>query len=99
MTAAEIAALLGARVQGDPAVKITGVAPLERAAGSDLSFLSNPKYHEAAMASSAGAILASSAEGLPGRTVLICADPYVAFARVLQDRMDDGQLEFVHLIP
>ena len=85
MTAAEIAVLVGARVHGDPAVNLTGVAPLECAAGGDLSFLSNPKYHEAALASSAGAILAASAEGLPGRTVLVCADPYAAFARVLQE--------------
>lgn len=84
MTAAEIAELVGAVVQGDAAVRITGVAPLERAGGSDLSFLSNPKYREAALASSAGAVLASSADGLAGRTVLICADPYAAFARALQ---------------
>jgi UDP-3-O-[3-hydroxymyristoyl] glucosamine N-acyltransferase len=84
MTAAEIAALVGARVQGNPAVDLTGVAPLERATGSDLSFLSNPKYGEAALASMAGAILASSADGLPGRTVLVCDDPYAAFAKVLR---------------
>jgi UDP-3-O-[3-hydroxymyristoyl] glucosamine N-acyltransferase len=84
MTAAEIAALVGARVQGDSAVDLTGVAPLERATGSDLSFLSNPKYGEAALASGAGAILASSADGLPGRTVLVCDDPYAAFAKVLR---------------
>ncbi len=84
MTAEEIALLVGACLQGDPTVGLTGVAPLERATGSDLSFLSNPKYHEAALASRAGAILASSAGGLPGRTVLVCANPYAAFARVLQ---------------
>jgi len=84
MTAAEIAALVGARIQGDPAVDLTGVAPLERATGSDLSFLSNPKYRDAALASGAGAVLASSADDLPGRTVLVCADPYAAFAKVLR---------------
>jgi len=80
MTVTEIATLVGASIQGDAAARITGVAPLERATGSDLSFLSNPKYHEAALASSAGAILASSADGLPGRTVLVCANPYAALA-------------------
>jgi UDP-3-O-[3-hydroxymyristoyl] glucosamine N-acyltransferase len=84
MTAAEIAALVGARIQGDPAVDLTGVAPLERATGSDLSFLSNPKYRETALASGAGAILAGSADDLPGRTVLVCDDPYAAFAMVLR---------------
>lgn len=84
MTAAEIAALVGARIQGDPAVDLTGVAPLERATGSDLSFLSNSKYRDAALASGAGAVLASSADDLPGRTVLVCADPYAAFAKVLR---------------
>jgi len=83
MKADEIAALVGARVEGDPAVELSGVAPLERATGSDLSFLSNPKYREAALSSAAGALLASSAVDLPGKTVLVCADPYAAFAKVV----------------
>jgi UDP-3-O-[3-hydroxymyristoyl] glucosamine N-acyltransferase len=84
MKAAEIAVLVGARIEGDPSVELDGVAPLERATGSDLSFLSNPKYREAALSSAAGAILASSADDLPGRTVLVCADPYAAFATIMQ---------------
>ncbi len=84
MKAAEIAALVGATVEGDPAVELSGVAPLERAAGSDISFLSNPRYRDAALRSAAGAILASSGSDLPGRTVLVCADPYAAFARIMQ---------------
>ncbi len=83
MKASEIAALVGARIEGDPAVELRGVAPLDRATGSDVSFLSNPKYRDMARNSAAGAILAASAEDLPGRTVLVCANPYVAFARVL----------------
>ena len=84
MKAAEIAQHLSARVVGDPEVEILGLAPLDRATGSDLSFLSNPKYREAARVSAAGAILVAEGENLPGRTLLVCGDPYAAFARALQ---------------
>jgi len=83
MKASEIAALLGARVEGDPTVELTGVAPLDRASGRDLSFLSNAKYMGAARDSAAGALLADSADGLGGKTVLLCSNPYAAFARAV----------------
>jgi UDP-3-O-[3-hydroxymyristoyl] glucosamine N-acyltransferase len=84
MKVAEIAERLSARVVGDPEVEILGLAPLDRASGSDLSFLSNPKYRETARVSAAGAILVAEGEHLPGRTLLVCAAPYAAFARALQ---------------
>jgi UDP-3-O-[3-hydroxymyristoyl] glucosamine N-acyltransferase len=83
MRAAEIAERLSVRVVGNPEVEILGVAPLDRATGSDLSFLSNSKYREAARVSAAGAILVAEGESLPGRTLLVCPEPYAAFARAL----------------
>lgn len=84
MKVGELASLLGARLAGDPEVDILGVAPLDRATALDLSFLSNPKYRDAARSSSAGALLVAEGEDLPGRTLLVCADPYLAFARALR---------------
>ena len=51
---------------------------------SDLSFLHNPKYAAQARASRAGAILARDAEALPGRTVLVCGEPYLALAKAIE---------------
>jgi UDP-3-O-[3-hydroxymyristoyl] glucosamine N-acyltransferase len=84
MKASALAEYLGARLAGDPEVDVRSVAPLDKATGSDVSFLANPKYREAARASEAGVLLVSEGESLPGRTVLVCADPYAAFARTLQ---------------
>ena len=43
-TAAQIAALLGGKVEGDPEAKVCNVARIEDGAPGMLSFLSNPKY-------------------------------------------------------
>lgn len=43
-TAAQIAALLGGKVKGDPEAKVWNVARIEDGAPGMLSFLSNPKY-------------------------------------------------------
>ena len=42
--AAQIAALLGGKVEGDPETKVWNVACIEDGAPGMLSFLSNPKY-------------------------------------------------------
>ncbi len=84
MRAGEVARLLQASIAGDAGVELAGIAPLDRAEGRDLSFLSNPKYREAARKSRAGAILVASPEGLEGRTLLIHANPYAALARAVE---------------
>ena len=43
-TAAQVAALLGGKVEGDPEVKVSNIARIEDGAPGMLSFLSNPKY-------------------------------------------------------
>ena len=53
------------RVSGDPGLRLTGVAPLETAGPSDLSFVSDERRATAAAASRAGAVLAAS-EALAG---------------------------------
>ena len=54
----ELAGAIGARLEGDPAFVVTGVASLEQAGPEDLSFLANPRYEAAALASRAGALIA-----------------------------------------
>ena len=82
-TLAEIAAHVGGTVEGDPQRRVEAVAPLASAGPGDLSFLANPRYARAAVASGAGALLAAPGEDLPGRDVIRVADPYLALALTL----------------
>jgi UDP-3-O-[3-hydroxymyristoyl] glucosamine N-acyltransferase len=63
---------------------ITGVAGMERAGPTELTFLANPKYAHKVKQSHAGAILVSKpVEGLE-MAQLLSAHPYVDFARALE---------------
>ncbi|BDG08338.1 UDP-3-O-(3-hydroxymyristoyl)glucosamine N-acyltransferase [Anaeromyxobacter paludicola] len=80
---AELAARVGGEVQGDGALRVERVAPLETAGPADLSFFSNPRYREAFEASRAGAVVLEPGAAAPaGRTVLRVKNAYLAFARI-----------------
>ena len=57
----ELAARLGCRLVGDGAISITGVAGMEQAGSSQLTFLANPKYAHKVKDTRAGAILVAEA--------------------------------------
>jgi UDP-3-O-[3-hydroxymyristoyl] glucosamine N-acyltransferase len=44
MRLGELAELTGARVEGDPALEVTGAAGLDEAEAGHVTFLSNPRY-------------------------------------------------------
>ncbi len=82
-TLGELAALVGGQVEGDAALAIAGVAPLEEAGPGQVSFFSNKKYRAAFEASRAGAVVVEQGEVVPpGRTVLRAPSAYLAFARI-----------------
>jgi UDP-3-O-[3-hydroxymyristoyl] glucosamine N-acyltransferase len=82
-TLAELARRVGGVVQGDGTLPVEGVAPLEDAGPTELSFFSNKKYRKAFEASRAGAVLVEPELDVPaGRTVLRVKNAYLAFARV-----------------
>src|SRR5213080_2347500 len=64
-TLLQVARAVGGRVSGDGRRRLTGVAPLESAGPSDLSFVADERRAGAAAASGAGAVLAPS-EALAG---------------------------------
>ncbi|HET7342656.1 MAG TPA: UDP-3-O-(3-hydroxymyristoyl)glucosamine N-acyltransferase [Methylomirabilota bacterium] len=69
-TLGELAEALHARLEGDPARIVTGVAPLDSAGPDQISFLTDPRYREAARTSRAGAFLApADVADLPGPTL------------------------------
>ncbi|HEY7514459.1 MAG TPA: LpxD N-terminal domain-containing protein, partial [Vicinamibacteria bacterium] len=82
-TLSELAARVGGDVQGDGALRLEGVAPLEEAGPAQVSFFSNKKYRRAFDASRAGAVVVEpDAEVDAGRTVLRVRNAYLAFARI-----------------
>jgi UDP-3-O-[3-hydroxymyristoyl] glucosamine N-acyltransferase len=82
-TLAELAARVGGTVEGDGALRLEGVAPLEDATASDLSFLSNRKYRAAFEASKAGAVVVEPDVEVPaGRALLRAPNAYLAFAKI-----------------
>jgi UDP-3-O-[3-hydroxymyristoyl] glucosamine N-acyltransferase len=83
LTAGVIAEVVGGKLVGDGSVVVTGVAPLDRASPSDLSFLGAAKYASLFASSRAGVvlILPELAEA-PGQTP----------ARVIVDRPQEALL-------
>jgi UDP-3-O-[3-hydroxymyristoyl] glucosamine N-acyltransferase len=80
----EIADRLSCTLEGDGSVEILGVATLERAGAGDLSFLTNPKYHNDAKKTAASAILVGK-DSPPMRVPLLRHEnPYLAFARAIE---------------
>jgi len=82
MRVAEIAAFLRARFEGNGDASIEGVAPIESASPTQLSFVGNRKAAAAAIESGAGCLLVTD-EFPSGRTLIRCGDPRAAFARVI----------------
>ena len=83
----ELAALLGGELLGDPGLVIRRIGPLDGATPETIAFLSNPRYQAQLAGSAAGAVIVGpamrDAAALRGTTI-VCADPYVAFARLTQ---------------
>lgn len=86
MRASEIAKLVGGEFDGATDPEITGVAPLDRATASELSFVAHPKYVAYLAASGAGAVLATESLMPRGSTTLpriVVDDVHRALAEVL----------------
>ncbi|MCP4896420.1 MAG: UDP-3-O-(3-hydroxymyristoyl)glucosamine N-acyltransferase [bacterium] len=80
----ELAQRLNAVVVGDPEIEVTDIRSLDEATSGELSFLHNPKYVDQAVESDAGAILVADESLLPGRTLLVTPQPYLAMAQALE---------------
>jgi len=60
LRAADVAAAVGGALQGDPDLRLMGIAPLDRAGPGDLSFLASVKYAKQLATCAAGAVLITS---------------------------------------
>src|SRR5260370_23764119 len=80
-TAKDLAEAVGARLEGDGAVELAGVAAPERAGTRDLIYVESAKQAKRAVVSAALCVIAAEGITLPGKTVLRSALPKMAFAR------------------
>jgi UDP-3-O-[3-hydroxymyristoyl] glucosamine N-acyltransferase len=80
MKLAELARVLGAVCQGDEDIEISGVAGIEDAGPSDVTFVANPKYTSHARTTKAAAVIVGpDFPEIPAAT-LRTANPYLAFS-------------------
>src|SRR5712664_2244875 len=80
-TAKELAEAIGARLEGDAAAEIRGVAAPERAGPHDLIYVETAKHAERAATSAALCVIAGPGMVIPDKTVLRHAQPKAAFAK------------------
>ena len=84
MKLGDLAARLGATLDGDPELEITSAAGIEEAGSGQLTFLANPRYVPLARTTSAAAVLVDPGfESIPAATLRI-KNPYLAFAHALE---------------
>jgi UDP-3-O-[3-hydroxymyristoyl] glucosamine N-acyltransferase len=80
-TAGELAKEIGAQVEGDASLEITGVAAPERAGNKQLIYVESSRHVDRAASSQAMCVVAPEAVNLAGKTLLRSGQPKVAFAK------------------
>ena len=87
-TAKELAEAIGAKLEGDGTLEVSGVAAPERAASRDLIYVDSAKHAARASASAALCVIAPEELPLPGKTVLRAAHPKLGFAKAASMLLD-----------
>jgi UDP-3-O-[3-hydroxymyristoyl] glucosamine N-acyltransferase len=94
----ELVERLGGQLEGDENIEVAGIAPLDIAEASHITFLSNPKFRTQAAKTQAAALILSAADNAlikdnyAGARV-VTANPYAYFAKAAQF------FEQLHAIP
>jgi UDP-3-O-[3-hydroxymyristoyl] glucosamine N-acyltransferase len=84
---ADLSRLLAGELFGDPELAISRIGPLDTADPHTLSFLAQPRYQSQMLASAAGCVIVGPAmkeAALTRGATIVCADPYLAFAKLTQ---------------
>jgi UDP-3-O-[3-hydroxymyristoyl] glucosamine N-acyltransferase len=82
-TLKELAELVGGIVIGEDDLEIHRVAAIDKAEPGDITFLANPKYLPLLQTTKASAVIVKPGIEAPGCSLLQCANPYLAFAKIL----------------
>lgn len=83
-TLKELAEYVGGTVAGDPSIKIRGVMSIDDAREGYITFISNEKYTKKVHQTSASAIIVSHKLKEIKRNLLVCDNPYLAFAKIVE---------------
>ncbi|HXE07000.1 MAG TPA: UDP-3-O-(3-hydroxymyristoyl)glucosamine N-acyltransferase, partial [Acidobacteriaceae bacterium] len=84
MKLADLAAHLGATLNGDPNAEVTSAAGLEDAQPGQLAFVANPKYTALARSTRATAVVVEPGFEQIAAATLRIENPYLGFARALE---------------
>ncbi|HSW31670.1 MAG TPA: UDP-3-O-(3-hydroxymyristoyl)glucosamine N-acyltransferase [Longimicrobiales bacterium] len=86
LTLAEASSLVGGRLEGDPGMSVTTVAPVEEACSTELAFLAAKRYAKHVSGSRAGAFLVSEEleSRVSGRPRIVVGDPHRALVLLLR---------------
>lgn len=87
VTLGSVVTALGGRLHGDLGMRLSGLAPLETANQSELSFLSHPKYQSQLLTSQAGCVIvapAMASVAVSRGACIVAEQPYLYFAKVTQ---------------
>ena len=80
-TSGEIAQFLGAELEGNALIPVSGVASPERARASDLIYVDSPRHLNRASDSAAVTVIVTPGMRIAGKTVIQAKDPKLAFAK------------------
>lgn len=83
LSAAEIAENVGARLEGDGKVKISGAAPIETAGPDEISFVANSQYEKYLNSTKSGAVVIDEKTNCSHKTILRHPNPYFTFAQII----------------
>lgn len=98
LTAKQIAAMVNARIHGDPGITISGVSSFDDAGPNDLTFAVDHSFFSRLDETKAGIILVpSDAPAISSITLLYSDNPKLAFFKVVEHLMPKEPLEeFIH---
>ncbi len=86
MKVSEVAAVIGAKVEGNADLEISGIGKIEEAGPGDISFLANQKYAKYVATTRASALIVSEEFRTDRRDIVLlrAKDPYVSFVFALR---------------
>jgi UDP-3-O-[3-hydroxymyristoyl] glucosamine N-acyltransferase len=83
ITAQELANRIDGQLDGDSALRLTGIAPIARAGPADVTFAENEKHCAAAEISAAATVIVPVSAPASRKTLIRVKNPRAAFARAL----------------
>src|ERR1700681_4250511 len=96
-TLRDLAEHLGCRLLGDSSITVTSVSSLQSASSDSLVFVDDPQYLDAALRSSAAAIIAGDfASATTSKPILISAQPRLTSARAAKLLRDADRNRVIH---